>query len=35
MITDLENLYFKHSDLLINPELALPNLHNLISQNDE
>jgi hypothetical protein len=32
MITDIENLYLKHSDLLINPELALPNLK---SRNDD
>jgi hypothetical protein len=24
MITDIQNLYLNHSDLLINPELALP-----------
>jgi hypothetical protein len=32
MITDIQNLYLKHSDLLINPELTLPNL---ISRNDD
>ncbi len=32
MITDIQNLYLKHSDLLINPEMALPNL---ISRNDD
>jgi hypothetical protein len=32
MILDIQNLYLKHSDLLINPELALPNL---ISGNDD
>jgi hypothetical protein len=35
MITDIQNLYLKHSDLLINPELALPKLPKLISPNDD